>query len=497
MKTKIITLLFLTLISLSVKAQQKLNKATQTVSANKEVTINLNTSHTNIEVETWTKNYVEVEAYIESKKLSKEELKKYLNDWSITVNGSGDSISITSKGSRGLWDSDINTALFDCESIDALSNINFDMDMNLKPLLEGIKGLEALKGLESLKGLPETLKMLRIPESPDGNYSLDFDFDKYQKEGEKYLDSWSKKYRKDYGEDYENEMRAWAKSIKKADIAKFEKEIGIWGENFGEELGKAIEEGFGKDFEKNMEKWGEEFGKKFEKEFAPAIEKWGNEFGEAFEKKIEDAFSEDATLHKKEKTKPQDLIKTIKIKMPKKAKLKLNVRHGELKMASALQNVNGDIAHGSLLAQTINGSNTSINMSYATVFIKEWNSGELNLKYVDEAMIQHVNELMLNAVSSNISLDYIKGNTIIDGSFGELTINNIEPTFNNLNIVLENSDARLKLPKNVDYKLFFKGNKSQFNNETISTKKIDNFLNKTSSNNTIVINAKYSHVITQ
>ena len=138
------------------------------------------------------------------------------------------------------------------------------------------------------------------------------------------------------------------------------------------------------------------------------------------------------------------------------------------------------------------------NLAYPpSVFIKEWKSGELNLKYVDDAMIQHVDQLMLNSVSSTIGLDYIKGNTVIDGSFGELTIHNILPTFNNLNIVLENSDAMLKLPKNVDYKLFFKGNRSQFNNKTVSNKKIDNFPNSTSSNNTIVINAKYSNVIAE
>jgi len=211
---------------------------------------------------------------------------------------------------------------------------------------------------------------------------------------------------------------------------------------------------------------------------------------------MEDAFGDNTSSNKKV-IKDKDLIKTIKIKMPKKAKLKLNVRHGELKMASILQNVKADISHGSLLAQTIDGSSTSINVAYSSVFIKEWKSGELNLKYVDDAMIQHVDQLMLNSVSSTIGLDYIKGNTVIDGSFGELTIHNILPTFNNLNIVLENSDAMLKLPKNVDYKLFFKGNRSQFNNKTVSNKKIDNFPNSTSSNNTIVINAKYSNVIAE
>ncbi|MDG1714134.1 hypothetical protein [Lacinutrix sp.] len=485
---KLIAVLFLTVFSM--QAQQRLNKAVQSVKVNKEVTVELNTSHSNIEVDTWNKDYVEVEAYIESRKLTKEELKTYLKKWKVELNGSGNRVTINSKGSSGLWDSEMNSELFENESLEALSNINLDLDLNLKPLLEG------LKSLESLKDLPEALKALRIPESPDGNYNLDFDFDKYQKEGEKYLDVWSKKYKKEYGAEYEQEMREWAKSIKQSDIDKLEKDLGVWGEQFGKDLEKAFEDGFGKDFEDKMEKWGEEFGKKFEKEFAPAIEKWGEEFGKAFEAKMEDAFG-DKTSSNKKVIKDKDLIKTIKIKMPKKAKLKLNVRHGELKMASILQNVKADISHGSLLAQTIDGSSTSINVAYSSVFIKEWKSGELNLKYVEDAMIQHVDQLMLNSVSSTIGLDYIKGNTIIDGSFGELTIHNILPTFNNLNIVLENSDAMLKLPKNVDYKLFFKGNRSQFNNKTVSNKKIDNFPNSTSSNNTIVINAKYSNVIAE
>jgi hypothetical protein len=491
MKVNIKIILLLFLATLSVSAQQRLEKASQTITANKNVTITLNTSHTNIEVDTWNKDYVEVEAYIESKKLTKEALQAFLADWDLDISGSGNAIRITSKGSRGNWSSAMNLDILDNESLEALSNINFDMDLNLKPLLEG------LSGLESLKDLPEALKVLRIPESPDGNYNMDFDFDAYQKEGESYLDAWSKKYRTEYGEEYEQEMRDWAKSIKQSDLNKFEKRMEAWGVKFGSEFEEAFENGFGKDFEKSMEKWGEAFGKSFEKEIAPALEKWGEEFGKAFEAKMEDAFGEGDSKGKQAKKKPQDLIKTLRIKMPKKAQLKLNVRHGELKMAAVMHNVKADLAHGKLTAQTIDGSHTSINVSYSDLAIVHWNAGELKLKYVDQALVGTANELLLNAVSSNIAIANLKGNTVIDGSFGELTINNILPSFNNLNIVLENSDARLKLPKTLDYKLYFKGNRSTFNNETLSNKTITNDPNSNSANNTIVINAKFSSVITQ
>ncbi len=485
--------LIMLLVTVSLTAQQRLSKIDQSVRADKDVMVELSSSHTNIELETWNKDYIEVEAYMESKTLSKAELQDALDAWDVSLSGDSDNVKITSKGSRGIWSEDMSLTILDEESIQALANLPELLELNLEPLLEELGNLDALKEL------PEQFKLLNIPRSPDGNYNIDFDYEKYKEEGEPYLDAWSKKYHKEYGSAYEKEMREWAKSIKQEDIDKFEKDIEKWAENFGEE----IESLFGDDFEKSMEEWGENLGKKMEEafgdDFEDRMEKWGEELGKKIEQSLENAFDKDGK--KKNKKLFDDVeyntTKTIIIRMPKKAKLQLNVKHGELKMASVMHNAKADITHGSLLAQSIDGSSTSINVKYSSVFIKEWKAGELNLKYVDEAMIQNVEELMLNAVSSTISLDYIKGNTIIDGSFGELIIHKLVPNFNNLNIVLENSDAMLKLPKDVDYTLFFKGNRSKLNNETATNKKIDYFNGKSNSTNTIVINAKYSNVVAE
>ena len=487
---KIIVLLLLTVFSVS--AQNKLEKANQSIKVNSDVTIDLNTSHTNIEVDTWNKNYVEVEAYIESKKLSQEELKDALDTWNLDIKGTRDRVKITSKGSRGSWDNDLSIKILDEESIEALSNLPMEIGEGLEPLLE------SLGNLEVLKDLPEALSVLRIPKSPDGNYNVDFDYDRYQKEGEKYLDSWSKKYRKEYGEEYETEMREWAKSIKKSDFDKFEVRMEKWGEEFGKDIEKAFEEGFGEDFEERMEKWGEEFGKNFEKNVAPALERWGEEFGEAFEARMEEAFGSSKSMNKKHKGfKNYDLIKTIKIKMPKRAKLELNVKHGELKMASVINNPNVTISHGTLLANTIDGSDASINVLYSNATILDWKAGALKLNYADQTNIKLAKDLVLNAVSSNIDIETLGGNSIIDGSFGDLYVSNISENFNNLNIVLENSDALLKLPKAIDYNLYFKGNHSKFNKVRVSNKTIKNHPKNSNTNKTIVINAKYSNVIAE
>ena len=70
-----LTLAFLCVISLS--AQQKLEKLSKSVNANKDVTLNLNTTHTNIEISTWDSNKIQVDAFVESNELSKEDLKGF------------------------------------------------------------------------------------------------------------------------------------------------------------------------------------------------------------------------------------------------------------------------------------------------------------------------------------------------------------------------------------------------------------------------------------
>ena len=69
---KLVALCFL--ITGSMMAQQKLTKVSQSIKVDKNVVVDLNTSHCNIVFDTWNKNTIEIEAYIEGEKLSKEEL---------------------------------------------------------------------------------------------------------------------------------------------------------------------------------------------------------------------------------------------------------------------------------------------------------------------------------------------------------------------------------------------------------------------------------------
>ena len=537
MKTLNIKILLFCLLSIPVFAQEKLEKISKSINVNNDVTIDLNTSYVEIEIETWNKNTVEVEAYIEGKKLSKEELKKALDKWSVNIEGSGDYISIKSAGSGSY-------SLF--HDSDDYSSILRDLEIKLADIPEIPDFPEmpniVFKGdFPNLPELPEIPEIPELPELPEGVKSVHFDYDKYKEEGEPYLDKWSEEYEEKYGKAYKEKMKAWARQFAESG---FQEKMEKWGEEFGdkfegkwakdmEKWGEEFGKQFGKGWEKNMEKWAKEFEKGWGKDFEKRMEKWGEQFGKRMEKHAEsiehlaerkaahaerkeallernaerkEALKErkEALLERREKqlAKRKTILlersaargnskvkKVIKIKMPKKAKLKMNVRHGELKLSSVIYNSQGQLSHTNLLAESIDGSSTSINASYASVLVNDWKKGSLSLKYVDDALLKNANGLTLNSNSSNINIDNLSGNSIIDGSFGELTIHNVLDSFNNLNIILENSDAWVKLPQ-TPYSLLFTGERSRLNNEITKKKVINSGANKS-----IVVNAKFSNVV--
>ena len=517
-------------ITVGAMAQQKLNKISKSIKVTKDVTIDLNTSHVQIEIDTWNKDVLEIEAYIESKKLSGDELKEALEDWGITVDGSGDYVTISSKGNSGTWE-DINVEGFEFNyNFDALKDLELEL-ANL-PEMPEMPEMPVLPAM-NLPEMPEMPKMPELPELPEGIHTINFDTEKYKKDGEKYLEKWSQEYEAKYGKEYKEKMKVWAKEFAKVDFDAYEVEMEKWGEEFGKK--------FGKDYEVKMEAWSKKFEEGWGKDFEKRMEEWESKHGEELEKRAEELERrlEEREKHQEEREKHQEerieaqvqrqeamvrrleerqrahehrrdniersienrssnVKRVIKIKMPKKAKLKMNVRHGELKFSSVINNLKADISHSTLVANHIDGSETSINVSYSPVLITTWSQGELKLNYVDEAEITNVQHMLLSSNSSNINIDNFSGNAVIDGSFGDLSIQNILDSFNNLNIILENSDALVSLPK-TSHNFQYKGSRTRFSHpDKTTSENVSTFSNNNlGSNKTIVLNAKFSNIVMQ
>lgn len=522
-KIKLVALCFL--ITGSIMAQEKLTKVSQSIKVDKNVVVDLNTSHCNIVIDTWNKNTIEIEAYIEGEKLSKEELADALKDWDVDVDASSNKVSITTNRgqSSSLW---------------ALSDSNH-VDGNVRAILKELKyelaEMPEMPEMDFNFEMPEMPEMPELPELPDGVNAIKFDYEAYKKNGEKYLDEWSQKFESKYGKEYAEKMEAW-------------------GEKFGNEWG----EKFGEDYAKEMEKWGEKFGEEWGEKYEEKMEEWGERFAKRMEgrtkrvelqaerieaqaermveqkarvehkerleehkahavehKAREQAHAKEQKKHTKERAvlikdrekeierlfsnrSNPNVKKTIKIKMPKGAKLKVNVRHGEIEFAANIDNLEADLSHTKFTAQSINGSLTSINASYSPIYVTNWNLGELNLNYVNDVELENVKHLVLNAVSSNIEVENLFGSAIIDGNIGNVKIFNIDDNFISLNLILQNNDALIKLPS-VDYNLQYKGTRShlthpkQTENDYISKFSLGNL----ESGKNIVINAKYSNVTMQ
>ncbi len=498
------------LLSIGLSAQDKLTKVSQSIEVDKDVTIDLNTSYCNIVIDTWNKNEVAIEAYIEGEGLSNEEMQEALKHWKLDVDGSQNKVSIrASRGGGGheVWISHNNGHDVDVQVI--MDELKHDL-AEMSDVVVDIPEVPAIPELPPLPPLPE------LPPLPDGINAVQFDYEAYQKEGEKYLEEWSKEFESKYGEDYAKKMEEWGKKFADEWSEKYGKDMKEWGEKFGLEWQDKYAE--------KMAKWGEAYAKKMERH-AKVMEKRAQvmekralvaedrakvqEERAQLRKRLAEQRAKQAEQRRRlsderrvlieklvNKSQHSNVKKTIIIKMPKKAKLKVNVTHGELEFAAVIDDVQADLSYTKFKAQGINGSKTSISAAYAPVYVSNWNLGELNLNHVRDAQLKSVKHVVLNANSSNIKINNIVRSAIIDSNIGDLKILDVGETFTNLNFILQNNQANIVLPK-IDCNMNYRGK-----NSVVIHPANDNGSNTSSfsisypdSNKTIVVNAKYSTVI--
>ncbi|MCB0457806.1 MAG: hypothetical protein R2776_04845 [Flavobacteriaceae bacterium] len=527
------------LIAGQVSAQ---NKYKESFKASNDMVVEVNTSYTNVIFETWNKDMVEVEAFVDGKDLSEKEKKEIFDHWKFDVLGNSKKVVITSNPNH------------------------YGEGIGLFAGGEALKSLKALKSLDKIPELksmpdfdfkfnfdiPEVPEFKKIPAWPftkehpsiknkDGyknynsshEYNIQFDQDEYNKDKAAYVAKLNKKYNThvsvkqvdnwldevdQWGEEFGKVMEAWGENFgNKFEMQfgpEFEKKMEKWGEEFGEKFGKDVE-AWGEQFGKDMEKWGEEFGEKFGKD----MEKWGEEFGKnmeewakQFEENGEDGYSYkiivDENGNKNYNIEGNKAVfsgkanKTIIVRMPKGTKTEVNVKYGELKMANAY-NVKATLNYSPLTANSIDGGQTLINASYAPVHVNNWNNGALKVNYVEDCRINTVSEINLQSNSSDVSINELVKNGVLSGSFGNLYVLKIAPDFTNMNITLENADAAINLP-NSAFDFYYSGKKSQIKHpkalQLSETKNFDKKILKGKTNasgKTITITASYSNITMQ
>lgn len=459
---RIIQIYKLNIIALSVVcftgvfAQSKQHKLSEKFTVNNDVTVRLNTSHTSVVFETWNKNTVEVEAYIEGDQITKENKDRLLGNWQVQVLGNANEITINSV-TGNFWAGNV-TSTYNVQNkgVQEFNNLGSMITDLLGPILQEIEN----------NPMPSALS--------ENLASMNFDTNKYNRDEEKYIKQWGDQIREKFGDNSENVLKGWTKKLK-----------------------SNTEQHVNSQIEVPLRSWGGE-------QFAQRMQDWASQF--SGDVQIMQRNGANVTVYRySTNANTTKINRIIKVLMPKGAGLKLSIRHGNVKLPEKATNVVASLAHTALEANIIDGNNTFIRASYSPVSIKEWNTGRLVINYVKNCRIQRAKNLKVNADSSNLFIQELQQNAAISGSFGAITVGVLSESFSTLDLAVENSDFKLNVP-NTAFNLTYSGAQSRISlPKTIEANARRNFGNvfvsgfqKTRSTDKIItINAKYSDIILQ
>ncbi len=437
-------------------AQDKQNKLSEKLTVNKDVTVNLNTSHTNIVFETWNKNTIEVEAYLEGD-LTNENSRRILDSWQVNVLGNEREITINSAAGN-LWREKVTASniQIDKKNIQELRRLSPMIADMLGPLMENI----------AKNPMPSTLS--------ENQSNVNYGNGKSESE-EKYIQQWENQIREKFSEDLEKQKQKqkWASQLKDDN-----------SKNSANQAQIRLETA-----------WGEEYGKQ--------MNAWASQLIRDVENQQKGVANITFYQYRANRVNTNNTSKVIKVRMPREAVLRLNIRHGDVQLAEKANNVRASLSHTRLSANVIDGDQTFIKASYSPVFVRQWNNGKLVVNYVKNCRIQTAKNLLVNADSSNIYIQQLDENGAISGSFGVITIENLGESFSTLDLAVQNSDFKLKLPKTA-FNISYSGAQSLISlprTLQINTRKnfgnvfINGFQNTRSTDRMITINAKYSEVV--
>lgn len=386
----------------SVYGQKFDKKYTENFIVNKDVVVAINASNTEVNVTTWNKNEVQIEAFIDVEGLSKEEAEKYFKNSNFEALGNKSKVKISASGNNpiGLRNDFVihdnmnftfpDIKMPDFDSI-VFPEMNFDFDINEMNVFEGIENFDQNVG-------------------KNGDYSFNWN-DGVEKISIKTKEEWeafkkSKKYK---------EIQLKMSEMKE----KFRNNFAESKEKMKIELAKARLEY--KKIDKEELKRGLAKAKK-------QIKEMKLKFNSNFDDVIIDG-------------KKIKINKRLEIKVPKGATFDLNTRHSKVKLPNST--ASGNVKYGSFDANRLSGGN--LNIDFSKVTIADLNACTLFLNNVTDAKIASVTNTNMNNNSSIVVIETVNENVDISDRFGQLTIQNIIPNYQTFKLMLDNSEVELNL----------------------------------------------------
>lgn len=434
-------------------AQKFDKKYSENFTVNKDVEVKINAANADINVTTWNKNEVQVDAYIEIEGVTKEEAEKYFSNWKFEALGNKKKVEIKADNSiLGRLGADFTY----------LDNMNFDFtfpDVDLSKMETIV-----------IPNIDFDFKDFEMPE-------INLDIDEMVEKDEKYEFRW-KDEENDIKISSKEEWEAFKKTKKYKELKEKLKsknkdlkyEFSVARDKVKKELLENREK-----MKKELEKARVEIKKINKEEIRASLEKARAEL-EKMRTSFADKNGEVTINGKKVKIK-----KRIEIKVPKEATFDLNTRHCKVKLPNTV--ASGNVKYGSFDANNLMGGKLTVN--YSPVTIKDLNACTLFLNNVTDAKIASVTNTSLSNNSSGLRIERVNQNVRVFDKFGEILIESFDPNFGEFIITLSNSEATLQL-NNIPAKYEYSVEKINLEN---TAKK------STTSKNKVQVNGKYSTVV--
>lgn len=456
---KIIALFAIGFIT-STFAQKFDKKFSENFTVNKDVEVAINASNTEINVTTWNKNQVQVEAFIEIEGVTKDEAEKYFKNWNFEALGNSSKVKITSKENN----------LLNLRNDFVMFN---DMDFTFPDIQ-----------------MPNFDNIV-IPEM-DFNFDFDFgdfmeDFDEIEKDMHK-----NGKYFFNYNDD-ENSINI--KTKKEWETFKKSKKYQELREKMAKEKiemkkGLAIsKEKMKKDFEKAKKEFQSIDKEKIRNELAKAK-------AEIMKMKLNFNSDNNDFMIDGKKIK---IKKRLEIKVPEKATFNLNTRHCKVKLPDTV--AFGSVKYGTFNANNLNGGMLTID--YSKVSIDNLNGCNLFLNNVTDAKIVSVTNTKMNNNSSGVHIVKINENVDLSNKFGELKIISINPNYKSFKLLMDSSEAVIDASNITTNLVYNVGDKSpdfvnkasaKFNLLNMKTKDLNGNFSIKTKDNSFLIQGKYSQL---
>ena len=391
-------------------AQKFDKKYTENFKVNKDVLLAINANNADINVTTWNKNEVAVEAVITVEGLSKKEAQKYLNSWDFEALGNRKKVSIKTHGDRFVYFGD-NSFNFDMPEI-IIPDMNFDFEM------------------------PEIV----IPDFKidfqniwDGIEDIDFDED-----DDRTFSFVSKGKNKTV---VIKTKKDWEKFKKSDDFKELKKSLRVSVDRAKERYRKVDKKKIKEEIAKAKVAVKSINKEKLEKSLAKArvaIEKMKVKLAKNY-KNGENIF----VIENDDNKKKVKITKKIIIKVPKNATFDLNTRHSKVKLPKG--KTSGKVSYGTFNSEGLQGGDLKI--YYAPVDINTLNACTLFLNNVTDANLASVSNTILNTNSSGVKIKNVNNNVDVTSKFGELLLSKIVSGVNDFKLNLNFSEAIVNFSK--------------------------------------------------